>query len=212
MKDLIQKHTDILGNKVVESLKKNRFEAEYFTDAKSARNRLLQIIPEGVKVGFGGSATVKELDIQGELLERGCQIFDHNHYIDPVEKDRISRLELTCDVLVTSVNALTADGKLYSVDGKGNRVAAMIYGPQKTILVVGINKLVKDLDAAVARVETCAAPINNLRLNLPNPCVKSGVCSDCDSEKRICNVAVILHRRPSASHITVLVVGESLGF
>jgi hypothetical protein len=139
-------------------------------------------------------------------------IYDHNSTSDPAEKDEICRQEMVSDVFLTGSNAITRDGKLYNVDGKGNRVAAMIFGPKQVIVVAGINKVVADLAAAEERVKQIAAPINCLRIGAPNPCVKTGYCMDCDSQRRICNAAVTLHKQPSASKITVLLIGEMLGF
>ena len=109
-------------------------------------------------------------------------------------------------------NAVTLEGDIVNVDGAGNRVAALTFGPKKTVVVVGANKIVRDLDEAFERLETFASPMNNKRLDRPNPCVKSGHCEDCHGEARICRVYQILRRRPSLSDFTVIIVGEALGY
>lgn len=212
MDENVRLHTTILGNNTVEALVKNGFQAEYLQDEAAAKERLLALIPEGASVGFGGSATIKHMDIKGELAKRGCALYDHNGVQDPDEAAAIRRSQLTCDVFLSGSNAITRDGRLYNVDGKGNRVAAMIFGPGEVIIVAGINKVVSDLTAAEERVYGYAAPINNLRFNSGNPCTKTGECMDCSSPKRICNIATILHRCPTGTKIRILLVGESLGF
>ena len=104
------------------------------------------------------------------------------------------------------------EGEIVNVDGNGNRVAALTFGPKKTVVVVGLNKVVRDLDEAFARIETRASPMNNKRLERPNPCTKTGLCEDCHGEGRICRVYQILSRRPFLSDFTVIIVGESLGY
>ena len=119
---------------------------------------------------------------------------------------------LTADVFVCSSNAITEDGKLYNVDGTGNRVAAMTFGPRKVVLACGINKIVKDVDEAERRVREWAAPMNARRLGLETPCAKTGLCSDCSSPQRICNIRSLLVKRPLRTDFTVLLIGERLGF
>lgn len=124
----------------------------------------------------------------------------------------IRRKQLTCDVFLTGTNAVTIDGRLVNTDGVGNRVAAMIFGPKKVIIAVGINKIVKDIAEAEKRIKLYAAPMNNKRLNLPNPCIRTGECMDCQGPTRICNVTTILNKRPMLTDIHIFVVGEDLGF
>jgi hypothetical protein len=197
---------------VVEALVKNGFLAEYLTDGAAARARVLELIPAGAAVGFAGSMTVKSLELKEDLRRRDCVIYDHADAKTPAEALEIRRREVFSDVLLTSSNAITRDGRLYNVDGAGNRVAAMIFGPGEVIVVAGINKITADLAAAEERVRACAGPINNLRLNTGNPCVKTGKCLDCASPKRICNAAVIHHKCPIGAKIRVLLIGESLGY
>ena len=124
----------------------------------------------------------------------------------------LRRAELTCDVFICGTNALTLDGKLVNVDGVGNRVAAMTFGPKQVIIVAGVNKIVRNVDEAERRIELLAAPLNNKRLNRPNPCTVAGICVDCQGPTRICNVTTILRKRPPATPMQILIVGEELGF
>lgn len=204
-------HRETLGKKVCEALKKNKFSSEYFPTAAEARSRVLEMIAPGSSVGFGGSMTISALNVAGELEKKGCTILDHGK-VPPEEKNAIRQKQLTCDCFLCSSNAVTMDGQLVNVDGTGNRVAAMIYGPKQVIVVAGYNKITSDLNSALERIEVIASPMNNKRLGYSNPCTVSGVCSDCSSDTRICNATTILHRKPTQSNIMVLVVGEDLGY
>jgi hypothetical protein len=119
---------------------------------------------------------------------------------------------MAADVMIASSNAITLDGKLVNLDGMGNRVAAMIFGPKKVILVVGVNKIVPDLDSAMARVKHYSAPVNSIRLGLKNPCVETGLCADCKSPQRICNMWSIIEGHMIKDRIHVKLVGEDLGY
>ncbi|MBN1519861.1 MAG: lactate utilization protein [Spirochaetales bacterium] len=206
-------HAETLGQSAVKSLIKNGFKAEYLPDAASAAERIGEFLVKGQSVGFGGSMTVKALGVQEKAAAAGCEILDHNAPgLSPEAKLGLLRRQLSCDLFISGSNALTLEGELVNVDGNGNRVAALSFGPARTLVVVGVNKIVLDLDEAFARIELVASPKNNKRLDKPNPCVKVGRCMDCEGETRICRVYQVLRRRPSLSDFTVLVVGEPLGF
>jgi L-lactate utilization protein LutB len=207
----IEKMIEITSSK----LKKNGFNALYVPSKEEALKTLLEMIPLGAKVGVGGSVTVRELGLIEALLKRGTPVADHwRSGLTQAEKRDIRRSQLTCDVFISSTNAVTMDGKLVNVDGTGNRVASMIFGPRKVIIVAGANKIVKDLDAALFRIRNVAAPMNARRLNHKSPCGTTGLCNEeeCDSNERLCNIITILERRPSETETTVLLVGEKLGF
>ncbi|MDR0469747.1 MAG: lactate utilization protein [Peptococcaceae bacterium] len=212
MEEFISQHRAIVGAKAVEALIKKGYLAEFLPDETMAKERLIELIPDRASVGFGGSMTVRRLDVKGELEKKGCLLYDHNAEKDPVKAEEARRKQLSCDVFLTSSNAITMDGRLYNVDGRGNRVAAMIFGPGEVIVVAGVNKIVPDLDAAEERVKSYAAPMNNLRLHTENPCVKTGRCMDCSATGGICNITTILNRCPNGAKIRALIVGEALGF
>ena len=204
---------EAVGKKVVEALLKNNFRAEYLGRKEEAAQRLLEIVPAQGSVGIGGSVTIGQLEVLDKLAARGNKVLNHGvPGLTPQQAIEIRREQQLCDCFICSTNAVTLDGKLVNVDGSGNRVSAMIFGPKKVIIVVGTNKIVKDVDAALERIETTAAPLNNKRLNLPNPCTKSGFCQDCQSESRICNITTIIRKMTRLTEITVLVVGEELGY
>ena len=213
MKKFIQWHNDVFGEKVVKALAKNNFQAYYVANRAEAVSKVLSLIPAGATIGVGGSWTLKELAIPDQLEKQGHEVFDHNRPGLTMEQSvALRHKELSCDVFISSTNAITLDGQLVNTDGSGNRVAAMSFGPKKVIVVVGVNKIVSDLDAAMERIELYAAPINNKRLDRPNPCTVAGVCMDCQGASRICNITTILHKRPPMIDFHVVIVGEELGF
>jgi L-lactate utilization protein LutB len=141
-----------------------------------------------------------------EVLDR------YKEGLTPAEMKEIFRKSFSADVYLTGSNAVTENGELYNVDGNGNRVAAMLYGPDKVIVIVGVNKIVKDVEQAVKRVKGTAAPANNVRLNKANPCTKVGQCMDCKSEGRICNEYTLIKRQGVKGRIHVIIVNKELGY
>lgn len=204
---------ETLGAEAVKALKKSGFDAVYVATSEEAAERVMSFVKPGASVGFGGSMTVKAMGIQEKAAAKGATLLDHNAPgLTPEKKMEVLRGQLTCDVFVSGTNAVTLDGDLLNVDRNGNRVGALSFGPRKTVVVVGVNKIVRDLDEAFARLETYASPMNNKRLDQPNPCVKTGVCEDCQGETRACRIYQILRRKPGLSDFTVVVVGENLGY
>ncbi len=199
--------------KVVEALRDNRFEARFLKTAAVAAEELLAAIPREATVGIGGSQTLIGFDIAARLEERGNTVYCHHKSgLTPEEVLAARRAQLTCDVFLTGTNAVTADGRLVNMDATGNRVAAMMFGPKKAIVVAGMNKIVAGVHEAMERIRATAAPQNNKRLNRPNPCVASGRCMDCQGPTRLCNITTIIHKKPPASDIHVWIVGEELGY
>lgn len=213
MQDFLVQHNNMLGEKAAAALQKNHFTAAYYPDRAAAVEAILAAIPPGATIGVGGSITTSQLGLLDLLAQRGHTIYNHNKPgLTAEEAMELRRKEIVSDVFLTSTNALTLDGKLVNVDGSGNRVAAMIFGPRKVMVIAGINKIVKDVDAAMERIKLFAAPTNNMRLNRPNPCVKAGECMDCQLPTRICNVYSIMAKRPSGTDIAVYIIGENLGY
>lgn len=199
--------------KTIKRLKENGFNAIYCNDKEAAAGYILNSISTGDTVGFGGSMTIKSLEIKDEIIKKGGIIIDHNvNNLTREQKFEVMREELYSDLFLCSSNAITEDGELVNVDGNGNRVAAMMFGPKKVIIVVGINKLCKNLEEAYNRIELFAGPKNNKRLNCDNPCVKTGRCVDCKSPNRICKAYTILKRKTSFSDVSIIVVNEELGY
>jgi acyl-CoA hydrolase len=154
-----------------------------------------------------------DLKLDELLKAKGKEILNHNiGSLSPEEKLEIRKRQLTCDLFITSTNALTKDGKLINTDGVGNRVAAMIFGPKKTLVLAGVNKIVKDVNAGLSRIKEIASPMNTKRLNVNTPCAVTGVCSDCNSPQRICRVTTIIEKKPNFSDIEIVIIGENLGY
>ncbi len=213
MKEFFEWHHETMGKKAVEALKKNHFNACYCKDGQEALEKILELVPREAVIGVGGSWTVSELGVVKELEARGHKILNHGKPgLSPEEKIEIRRGQLTSDVFLTGSNAITMDGQLVNVDGFGNRVAAMIFGPGKVIVVAGINKLVSDVEEGLKRIRQIAAPVNNKRLNTANPCTITGECMDCQGPGRICNATVILNKKPPLTDIHVFLVGKEMGF
>lgn len=213
MNDLKNWHNMTIGQRVVKELQKNNFEALYCEKKEEALQYILENIPEEAKIGVGGSSTLREIGLLSILQEKGFVLYDHNRQgLNYEEKNEQRYKELTSDVFLSSTNALTLKGELVNRDGIGNRVAAMTFGPKKVIVVAGINKVVKDLEEADQRIKMHAAPINCKRHETPNPCIKTGQCSDCQSTSRICNITTIIHKCPPLTKIHVVLIGENYGF
>jgi L-lactate utilization protein LutB len=193
------------------ALEKNGFQTFFASTRSEALEKVLSLIPSNAKVGIGGSVTLREINLIEALTAGGNTILQH--WQQPEEKvAAIMREQLNSDVFLASSNAVTEDGKLINIDKAGNRVAAMIFGPQKVILVVGMNKIVKDMDEGIKRAKNVAAPMNARRLGVKTPCAVTGVCTDCDTQDRVCGVITIMEKKPSRSDISVILVGEELGF
>jgi len=200
------------GLKVVENLKRNFFNAIYFETASEAASYISDQISPGMRVAFGGSMTVRKLDIREKANLKGAILIDHgNPDLNEEQRLDVMRQELTSDLFISSTNAVTLDGKLVNADGYGNRVAAMIFGPKRVIIVTGINKVVENEEAAFKRIELLAGPMNMKRLNRETPCTSDAICHDCKSVSRGCRAYTILRKRPAYTPMDVIIVGETLG-
>ncbi|RLF39994.1 MAG: lactate utilization protein, partial [Thermoplasmata archaeon] len=157
---------------VIEKLNQNGFHAQFFSDITSGVESLIAMIPEGARVGIGGSVTVRELDIINLLKQKGCTVVEHWTRQEE-DDDHLRREALSCEYYISSANAITEAGHLVNIDGIGNRIAALAYGPKVKFIVAGRNKIVKDLAAALWRIKNVAAPPNARRVGLPTPCAES---------------------------------------
>ena len=198
--------------RTIKALKGNNFEALFASDSKTALEEVMKRIPDGATVGVGGSVTLAQIGLLDALKNRKIQlIWPFQQARSDEERLELVRRSFSSDVFLSSTNAVTEDGKLFNVDASGNRVGAMFIGPKMTIIVCGVNKMVKNLEAAEKRVREWAAPQNAKRLNRKTPCVETGVCGDCSSPDRICNIYVTLVKKPARTEVIVILVGENLG-
>ena len=200
-----------LGKSLVKALKARHFEACYCTDIEEAKQKLIEWIPQEDTVAWGGSQTLAEIGAQEMLRARGQVLIDRDTAKTPEERNTLMRQALTADTFLMSSNAITEDGQLVNMDGNGNRAAALVYGPRQVIVVAGLNKVAKDLDAAIARVRGTAAPTNAQRFPVNTPCKITGVCADCKSPDCICANMVITRLSKPAGKIKVILIGEMLG-
>ena len=200
-----------------DALERNQFKVFVASSKKDAVDMVLGLIPLDAKVGVGGSVTIRELGLIEALTQRGNRAVHHWLPDMPLSDWLPFMMEAhNADVFLCSSNAITEDGKLVNIDSTGNRVSSMIFGPKKVIVVAGKNKIVKDVDEGLKRLKRVAGPLNAKRHNLVElPCVTTGVCTDCDSPKRICRAITIMERAPNrvrGPNITVVLVAEDLGF
>lgn len=203
------------ANHIIPLLKKRGIEGIFHATPEAAVREICERIPQGALVGLGGSETIIESGLVDAL--RGMDIRLLDRYRRDVSKDEVDAMRregLLSDVFISSSNALTADGRPVNIDGFGNRVAAMIYGPKKVILMVGMNKVVPTLDDAVSRIKNRAAPINAIRVGASTPCATAGFCREphCFPPHRICGQLVITEASPIPGRLTIVLVGEDLGY
>ncbi len=195
------------------NLEKNNMEAYYVRDEGELLNKISELTEEGETVAVGGSMTLFETGVIEYLKSGKFNFLDrYKKGINADELKEVYRKSFSADSYFVSSNAITENGELYNVDGTGNRVAAMIYGPDKVIVVASIDKIVKDLDGAIKRNRECSAPANAKRLNRKTPCAKVGYCMDCSSEERICNEYTLIKRQPIKGRIKVIFIDKKLGY
>jgi hypothetical protein len=198
--------------RTIKALKKNNFEALFVPDSKAAFEEVMKRIPDGSTVGVGGSMTLAQTGLLDALEKRKINfIWPQKQGKTPEEVHALIQKTFSADTFLSGTNAITEDGKLYNVDATGNRVGAMFIGPKKVIVVSGVNKIVPDIEAAEKRIRWWVGPQNARRLNRKTPCVETGVCGDCSSPDRICNISVTLRKKPVRTEVVVIIVGEDLG-
>ena len=200
------------AEKVISALERNNMKGYLVDTPDEAKELIKELIKDDKLIVSGGSMTLKETGIQDFLNENYPDIYIDREKLSPEEVNELYRKAFSADTYFASTNAVTEYGELYNVDGTGNRVAAMIFGPKQVIIVAGVNKIVKDLDEAKKRVETIAAPKNTVRLEKATPCAKTGVCGHCHSDDRICCSYVTLAQQRVPDRIKVIIVNENLGY
>lgn len=200
-------------DRTLEGLAKHNITGSYVEDETRLLQKLQELIPQNSTVGVGDSMTLFETGVI-EFLRSGEYNFldKYRAGITSEEKKEIYRKNFFADVFMCSTNAVTEKGELYNIDGNGSRVAAMLYGPERVIIVAGINKIVANLEEAEKRVRNYSAPIDAKRLNKDTPCTKLGYCTDCNSNDRICNDFVVIRRQFNRDRIKVVIVGRALGY
>ncbi|MBR6341735.1 MAG: lactate utilization protein [Treponema sp.] len=211
MLEPVKKLFDIKGPKVADALNKRHFEAYYLSDKEDAVRKILELIPKNHSIAWGGTMTMDQLGLKDKLINAGYSLIDRDAAKSPEEREELMHKALCCGSFIMSSNAITEDGQLFNIDGKGNRLAALLYGPENVIIIAGMNKVVQDMDAAYKRVRGYAAPANAQRFDIDTPCKKIGECADCLSGSTICAQFVQTRICKPAGRIKVVLIGEELG-
>ncbi|MCI8578104.1 MAG: lactate utilization protein [Lachnospiraceae bacterium] len=207
----LEKRFDKLGPRVAEALKRRHFEAYYCPTRQEAAKQALELIPEGSVVAWGGSETVAQLGIL-DTVRKTNPVIDRDTASTQEEKIELMRKSLLCDVYLMSSNAISEDGQLFNIDGNGNRVAALVFGPKNVIIVAGMNKVTSNIDTAIERARYIAAPTNAQRFSVQTACMSTGTCGDCLSPSSVCASMLRTRICRPAGRIKVILVGEELGF
>ena len=211
MTEMQKKYYDKRGPVLVKNLKNRHFEAYYCSTKEEALEKALSLIPQEASVGWGGSVTCQQLGLLDAVRAGEYRVIDRDTAKTPQEREEALRQCLLADTFLTSANALSLDGQMVNIDGTGNRLAAICFGPRQVIVVAGMNKVEDTLEAAITRARTVAAPMNQQRFGFPNPCGATGSCGDCKSETCICN-HILITRHCRGQRIKFVLVGEDLGF
>ena len=207
-----KKYYENVANTIIKNMEKRQIEGYYCSDKKSALKKALELIPKGASIGFGGSITLSETGLMDAIQNGNYKIINRELAKTPEEQRKIYG-EICCsDFFLRGTNAITLDGELINIDGRGNRVAFLCYGPQNVLILVGMNKVVTDIDSGFKRVRNIASPPNTVRLNKKTPCAVTGKCEDCYSPDCICGQFVVTRRSGVPNRIKVILIGEELGY
>ena len=209
---MITKRNDLLSQKVIQGLKNRHMNGYYVHTKQEAFDLVFELMKSDSSVGWGGSDTINSLGIKEELYKRDFKVIDRDKAKDADEKYNIERETFYADYYLMSTNAITEDGILVNMDGHCNRVACLCFGPKQVIMVVGMNKVTKDIDSAISRLRNVAAPINNQRFGGNRPCQVTGSCANCLALGCICDQLVITRNSMDPDRIHVILVDEVLGY
>lgn len=211
MTDPKQKYYQKRGELLVKNLRSRHYEAYFCETKEQALEKALELIPKGATVGWGGAMSAQQIGLLDAINNGEYNAIDRDKTPNRVEREKAMKRCLLADVFITGANALSMDGQMVNIDGNGNRVAAIVYGPESIIVVAGMNKVMDTLETAVIRARTIAAPMNKQRFALQTPCEITGNCGDCKSEGCICNQILVTRNSKPAGRIKVILVGEELG-
>ncbi len=200
------------ANRLVERLRQRHFDAWYCENKAAALDKALALIPKGASVGWGGALSAQQIGLIDAVKTGPYQAIDRDKTTTTEERRAAMKQCLLVDVFLSGSNAISMDGQLVNIDGIGNRVAALVYGPECVIIIAGMNKITDTLEDAVRRARTVAAPMNKQRFSGETPCLVTGSCADCKSENCICNQILITRNSKPEGRIKVILVGEELGF
>lgn len=197
---------------IIANLTRRHMDGYYCATAEEAMDKILSLMPQGSSIGWGGSMTLGEIGFYDAIQGKGYNVIDRAKATTPEEQKAINAQLLSCDYFFMSTNAITLDGELVNVDGRGSRLAYLCFGPENVIVVTGMNKVVADVDSGIKRTRNIAAPANTVRLNRKTPCATTGRCADCTSQDCICAQTVITRLSLVPGRIKVILVGQELGY
>ena len=200
------------GQILVKNLRSRHFDAWYCQTKEEALAKALELIPEGASVGWGGVESARQIGLFDALRAGTYDLFDRDRCETQQQREQMMKDAMFADVFLTGANGMSLDGQMVNIDGTGNRVAAIIYGPKKVIVIAGMNKVCDTLEQAIDRARQVAAPMNMMRFMKDTPCATTGVCGDCKKEGCICNQIVITRHCRPVGRIQYILVGENLGF
>ena len=201
-----------LAQTIIKNLQRRHIQGFYCPTAEEAVKKVSELIADGESVTWGGTMTVRDLGIPAALKSRGTlEVLDRDLVESPEEKQAMYLRAFSTDVYLSSANAISEDGVIVNIDGNGNRVAAITWGPKRVIFVIGLNKVAKTVEDALSRARGTASPINAARFDIKTPCQVDGICHNCNSADSICNYVHFLRNSPRGKHQVVL-VGEDFGY
>ncbi len=206
------KRNKMLGEQIIKNLKARNMEGYYAETKEDALKKALELIPEGASVAWGGSMSIQEIGLKEAVCTGNYTAYNRENAKTAEEKRKIELATYDADYFLTSANALSEDGVIVNIDGNANRVSAIAYGPRNVLMVIGMNKVVKDAQTAVSRARNEAAPINAQRFGLNTPCSKTGACFDCKNPDTICCQFLVTRYSKHEGRIKIILVNEDLGF
>ena len=216
MQNIIFERNELLAKKVIDNLTKRNFEAYYSKNKNEANLKILELIEKQETISWGGSVTLDELGIKDILKSKNYTTIDRQSAKTPQEREEIIRKSIFADVFMMSANAISQEGEIVNIDGVGNRISALCFGPKKIIMVIGMNKITRTLDEAISRARNYAAPINAKRVSnffeIKTPCKETGYCADCKSKSSICSNILITRLSYPQNRIKVILVNENIGY
>ena len=207
-----KKFYETAAETLIKNLDKRGMEAYYVDNKDDALKMALRFVTPGSSVSWGGSMSINEIGLIPALKAWDCTVLDRTVPKSEEEKKEFFGKVAVCDYYFMSTNAITMDGELVNIDGTGNRVASLIFGPSNVVIIAGMNKVADNLESAVDRARNTAAPMNTIRLDRKTPCTQVGRCMDCMSPDCICNQFVVTRRSAPAGRIKIILVGEELGY
>lgn len=197
---------------IIKELEKRNMEGYFCETSKDAVEKVLSMIPEGSVISWGGSETIKECGLMDAIHSGKYKLLDRSTIQGEEAYREFFSQVVKADAFLMSSNAITENGELVNIDGASNRLACLLHGPKNVYVIVGMNKLVCDVPAAIGRIRNVACPANTLRLNRNTPCSITGKCGDCYSQDSICSQMVVTRRSSQPGRIKVILVAEHLGY